>query len=139
MKEFIKNRILFNRNEFSGSFGDIGTDFPLIVGMIMASNFDVTSVFVMFGLMQIMTGLVYGIPMPMQPLKDKCRIPADESTCQLFLDRLKTGKTEITVTAVGRDAEGKRKFECYARHFNMSAEGSGNASIRTLVPGAGKA
>ena len=69
IKEFIKNRILFNRNEFSGSFGDIGTDFPLIVGMVMASQLDVTSVFVMFGLMQIMTGIVYGLPMPMQPLK----------------------------------------------------------------------
>lgn len=65
----MKNKILFNRNELSGSFGDIGTDFPLIVGMILASNLDVTSVFVMFGLMQILTGVVYGIPMPMQPLK----------------------------------------------------------------------
>jgi hypothetical protein len=68
-KFFIKNRILFNRNEFSGSFGDIGTDFPLIVGMILASNLDVTSVFVMFGAMQIITGMVYGLPMPVQPLK----------------------------------------------------------------------
>lgn len=66
---FMKNRIQFNRNELSGSFGDIGTDFPLIAGMILASNLDVASVFVMFGLMQILTGIVYGLPMPMQPLK----------------------------------------------------------------------
>lgn len=66
---FMKNRIQFNRNELSGSFGDIGTDFPLIAGMILASNIDVASVFVMFGLMQILTGIVYGLPMPMQPLK----------------------------------------------------------------------
>ncbi len=66
---FFKNRIQFNRNEFSGSFGDIGTDFPLIVGMILATNLDVASVFVMFGLMQICTGVVYGLPMPVQPLK----------------------------------------------------------------------
>lgn len=65
----MKDRIQFNRNEFSGSFGDIGTDFPLIAGMILASNLDVASVFVMFGLMQILTGIVYGLPMPMQPLK----------------------------------------------------------------------
>ena len=65
----MKNRIEFNRNELSGSFGDIGTDFPLIIGMILASNLDVASVFVMFGLMQILTGVVYGLPMPMQPLK----------------------------------------------------------------------
>ena len=63
------SKVEFNRNEFSGSFGDIGTDFPLIVGMILAANLDVASVFVMFGLMQIMTGIVYGLPMPLQPLK----------------------------------------------------------------------
>lgn len=61
--------IKFNRHEFAGSFGDIGTDFPLIVGMILASGLDITSVFVMFGAMQILTGLIYGIPMPVQPLK----------------------------------------------------------------------
>ena len=65
----MKDRIQFNRNELSGSFGDIGTDFPLIAGMVLASNLDVASVFVMFGLMQILTGIVYGLPMPMQPLK----------------------------------------------------------------------
>lgn len=65
----MKNRIQFNRNELSGSFGDIGTDFPLIAGMVLASNLDVAGVFVMFGLMQILTGIVYGLPMPMQPLK----------------------------------------------------------------------
>src|SRR3989344_9486226 len=65
----MKSRIEFNRNELSGSFGDIGTDFPLIAGMVLASNLDVASVFVMFGLMQILTGIVYGLPMPMQPLK----------------------------------------------------------------------
>lgn len=65
----IASGISFNRNEFSGSFGDIGTDFPLIVGMILASSLDVTNVFVAFGFMQIVTGIIYGMPMPMQPLK----------------------------------------------------------------------
>lgn len=65
----MKHWVQFNRNELSGSFGDIGTDFPLIVGMVLASNLDVASVFVMFGLTQILTGIVYGLPMPVQPLK----------------------------------------------------------------------
>jgi xanthine/uracil/vitamin C permease (AzgA family) len=61
--------IKFDRNELSGAFGDIGTDFPLIVGMILASGLDVTSVLIMFGAMQLLTGLIYGLPMPVQPLK----------------------------------------------------------------------
>jgi hypothetical protein len=62
-------RIRFDRNELSGAFGDIGTDFPLVVGMILAAKLDPASVFTMFGAMQILTGLLYGIPMPAQPLK----------------------------------------------------------------------
>jgi hypothetical protein len=62
-------QIRFNRNELSGSFGDIGTDLPLIVGMVAACSLDPASSFIMFGVMQIMTGLLYGIPMPVQPLK----------------------------------------------------------------------
>lgn len=63
------NKIRFDRNEFSGSFGDIGTDLPLIVGMILACKLDSASVMIMFGLMQILTGIIYGFPMPVQPLK----------------------------------------------------------------------
>lgn len=62
-------RVRFDRNELSGAFGDIGTDFPLIVGMIAAAQLDPASTLVMFGLMQILSGLYYGLPMPAQPLK----------------------------------------------------------------------
>lgn len=65
----LRSRIRFDRNEFAGSFGDIGTDLPLIVAMIPAAGLDAASVFLMFGVMQIVTGLLYGLPMPMQPLK----------------------------------------------------------------------
>lgn len=59
----------FNRQELSGAFGDIGTDFPLIVAMILAADLHAPSVLIMFGIMQILTGVVYKMPMPAQPLK----------------------------------------------------------------------
>jgi xanthine/uracil/vitamin C permease (AzgA family) len=62
-------KVLFNRQEIAGSFGDIGTDLPLIVGMIQAVNLNSASVLIIFGIGQIMTGFIYGLPMPMQPLK----------------------------------------------------------------------
>lgn len=37
--------------------------------MILASGMDAASVLIMFGLMQLFSALVYGIPMPVQPLK----------------------------------------------------------------------
>ena len=59
----------FDRNEVSGAFGDLGTSLPLIVGLIAVANLDATSVLVMFGVLQVVTGLVYRMPMPVQPLK----------------------------------------------------------------------
>lgn len=62
-------RISLNRNELSGAFGDIGTDLPLIVGMILASGLNSANVLIAYGLMHITTAIIYGIPMPVQPLK----------------------------------------------------------------------
>ncbi len=59
----------FDRNELAGAFGDMGTDLPLVVGMILAAKLDSASALIMFGAMQVFTGLIYGMPMPVQPLK----------------------------------------------------------------------
>ena len=61
--------IRFDRNELSGAFGDLGTDLPLIVGMIAAAGLDAASVLVVYGTLQVATGLLYRMPMPVQPLK----------------------------------------------------------------------
>jgi len=54
--------IRFNRHELAGAFGDLGTDFPLIVSMVLAAGLDSASVLVMFGAMQLFTALTYGLP-----------------------------------------------------------------------------
>jgi hypothetical protein len=62
-------RIRFDRNELAGAFGDMGTDIPLLIAVTLAAGLDGTSVLVMFGCMQVLTGLVHRMPMPVQPLK----------------------------------------------------------------------
>lgn len=62
-------RIRFDRHELAGAFGDIGTDLPLLVALIATCGLDAASVCILFGLGQIATGLLYGLPMPVQPLK----------------------------------------------------------------------
>ena len=66
---YLKDRIRINRNEFSGAFGDIGTDLPLIIGMLFATNLEMSNTLIVFGVLQILTAVIYGIPMPVQPLK----------------------------------------------------------------------
>lgn len=61
--------IRFDRNELAGAFGDVGTDLPLLSGMILASGLDAASTLSVFGLLQILSGLFYRLPMPVQPLK----------------------------------------------------------------------
>ena len=72
--------IRFDRNELSGAFGDIGTDVPLIIGVALASHLDGASVLIMFGVMQILTGLAYRMPMPVQPLKAMAAIVIAQQT-----------------------------------------------------------
>lgn len=61
--------LLFNRRELAGAFGDLGTDLPLLVGVVVATGMDPTTAFVVFGTLQLLSGVVYRLPMPVQPLK----------------------------------------------------------------------
>jgi MFS superfamily sulfate permease-like transporter len=61
--------VRFDRHELAGAFGDLGTDLPLLIALITTSGLDAGSVAITFGLLQIGTGLLYGLPMPVQPLK----------------------------------------------------------------------
>jgi MFS superfamily sulfate permease-like transporter len=68
-RQLMSHAIRFNRQEWAGAFGDIGTDFPLIVALILAAGLHTPSVLIVFGLMQVLSGLIYRMPMPVQPLK----------------------------------------------------------------------
>ncbi len=62
-------RIQLNLRELSGAFGDLGTDVPLIAGLVMTCGLEPGRVLIVFGLMQMASGWRYGLPMPVQPLK----------------------------------------------------------------------
>jgi sulfate permease, SulP family len=59
----------FDRFELAGSFGDLGTFLPIVVAMILINGLSPSSVLLSFGLFYIFTGLFYGLPVPVQPLK----------------------------------------------------------------------
>ena len=59
----------FNRMEFAGSLGDLGTLLPLAIGMIMVNGLDPSGLFLAVGLFYIFTGLYFGITTPVQPMK----------------------------------------------------------------------
>jgi SulP family sulfate permease len=59
----------FNRLEFAGSLGDLGTLLPLAMGMIMINGLNPSGLFLTVGLFYIFSGLYYGITVPVQPMK----------------------------------------------------------------------
>lgn len=59
----------FNLRELAGSIGDFGTLFPLAIGYIAVCGLNPAGIFVMMGLANIVMGVIYGIPVPVQPMK----------------------------------------------------------------------
>ena len=59
----------FDRVEFAGSLGDLGTLLPIVVAMILINKLSPSAVFLSFGLFYIITGYYYRLPVPVQPLK----------------------------------------------------------------------
>ena len=59
----------FNRLEFSGSLGDLGTLLPLALGLILVNGLRPGGVFFSVGLFFILSGLYFGITVPIQPMK----------------------------------------------------------------------
>ena len=59
----------FDRLEFAGSLGDLGTLLPLAVGMILINGLNPQGLFLSIGILYILTGFYYGLPVPVQPMK----------------------------------------------------------------------
>jgi len=64
-----KRPIRFTLHEFAGSMGDFGTLLPLAIGYIVVCGLDPAGFLVMMGLANIVSGLVYRLPMPIEPMK----------------------------------------------------------------------
>jgi MFS superfamily sulfate permease-like transporter len=96
-------RLRFDRHELAGAFGDIGTDLPLIVALIATCGLDAASVCIVFGALQVATGLLYGIPMPVQPLKAMAAIMlAQRLSPEVFAGGgLVIGATMLLLAATG--------------------------------------
>jgi MFS superfamily sulfate permease-like transporter len=59
----------FNLRELAGSMGDFGTLFPLAIGYIAVNGLNSAGLFIVLGLTNIALGLIYRLPMPLQPKK----------------------------------------------------------------------
>ena len=59
----------YNKMEFAGAFGDLGTLIPFVVGYITINKMDPLGILIAFGLFKIFAGLYFRTPVPIQPMK----------------------------------------------------------------------
>ena len=60
---------LYNRMEWAGAFGDVGTLIPFVVAYITIVKMPPLGLLFMFGIMLMASGFYYRTPMPIQPMK----------------------------------------------------------------------
>jgi SulP family sulfate permease len=63
------SRFRFNRLEFAGSLGDLGTLLPIAIGLILVNGLNPTGLFLSVGIFYVYSGLYYGVTVPVQPMK----------------------------------------------------------------------
>ncbi|KAK7756082.1 hypothetical protein SLS62_002025 [Diatrype stigma] len=77
---FLRNIKRFHRNnvdtlrhsalaEISGAFGDLGTLLPLMITLAVNGSISLSTTLVFSGFYNLATGVVFGIPLPVQPMK----------------------------------------------------------------------
>ncbi|KNG88693.1 putative sulfate transporter [Aspergillus nomiae NRRL 13137] len=65
LKTFRRNYV----SEISGSLGDLGTFLPIAIALAINGTVSLSSTLIFSGLFNILTGLFFGIPLPVQPMK----------------------------------------------------------------------
>lgn len=65
----MKRQYRFDRLEFAGSLGDLGTLLPLALGMIMINGLSPCGLLLSIGIFYICSGLYYGVTVSVQPMK----------------------------------------------------------------------
>ena len=88
-----KTKNLYNKMEWAGAFGDVGTLIPFVVAYITIVKVDPLGLLLMFGIALMASGFYYRTPLPIQPMKaiGAAAIAGGISPAALFGSGLTTG------------------------------------------------
>ena len=95
--------VRFNRAELAGSLGDLGTFIPLLVAMVSQCGLQLVPSLIAAGLMNIVTGFAFGIPMPVQPMKAIAAVAIAEhlNEAQILTAGITTGVVILILGVTG--------------------------------------
>jgi len=93
----------FNRAELGGSLGDLGTFIPLLVGMVTNCGLQLGPALFCAGLINVSTGLTFGIPLAVQPMKAIATVAIGEgmNETQILVAGVATSITILVLALTG--------------------------------------
>uniref|UniRef100_A0A7N2N4P3 Molybdate transporter 1 n=1 Tax=Quercus lobata TaxID=97700 RepID=A0A7N2N4P3_QUELO len=67
----VKTNLVFRSKwaELNGAMGDLGTFIPIVLSLTLANDLNLGTTLIFTGVYNIVTGAIYGVPMPVQPMK----------------------------------------------------------------------
>ncbi|KAI3925041.1 hypothetical protein MKW98_009691 [Papaver atlanticum] len=65
--------------ELNGAMGDLGTYIPIVIALTLAKDLNLGTTLIFTGIYNIITGLIYGVPMPVQPMKSIAAVAISSS------------------------------------------------------------
>ena len=96
-------RLRFDRAEAGGALGDLGVLIPLLVGMVNRCGLQFTPALFCAGLVNLITGLAFGIPLPVQPMKVIAAVAISEglTQAQILTAGIATGAVILLLAVTG--------------------------------------
>ncbi len=96
-------RLRFNRAELGGALGDLGVFIPLLVGMVNRCGLQFGPALFCAGAMHLASGLVFGIPIPVQPMKAIAAVAIGEglTEAQILAAGIVTGAVVLILAVTG--------------------------------------
>ncbi|KAG0485712.1 hypothetical protein HPP92_009791 [Vanilla planifolia] len=67
-------------SELGGAVGDLGTYIPIVLALCLVNGLDLGTTFVFTAIYNAATGLLFGIPLPVQPMKSIAAVAISPST-----------------------------------------------------------
>jgi len=65
----MREKFQLNRMEIAGSIGDLGTLLPILIAMVLINGLQPLGLFLSIGSFYVLSGLFFGVPVPVQPMK----------------------------------------------------------------------
>ncbi|XP_042482692.1 molybdate transporter 2-like [Macadamia integrifolia] len=75
-------------SELGGSVGDLGTYIPIVLALTLVNQLDLGTTLIFTAIYNIITGFLFGIPMPVQPMKSIAAVAISESQTHLTVPQI---------------------------------------------------